>query len=75
MEKTITLCELDGYEFLVTEDSNAVVDFDVEERGRGYDGTGIVLNTVEFRGEDVLPRLTEVEKDNIVSKIMDGKLR
>lgn len=70
MIETIALTELDGYEFLVTEDSNAVVEFEYDPHRLGHDGTHLVFHSVTFRGEDVLPRLTDLQKDYFVEEII-----
>ena len=72
MKVTYDLCELDGHEFEVLEDSGAIVDFDMngnDDQHRTY----VDVNSVMFNGEDVTDRLTEHEIDSIKDHIANGE--
>ena len=59
------LYELDGYEFVVGEDSTADVIVQLDE-GR------VELEQVMFKGEDVLPRLSVDEKKRIQAEVQEA---
>lgn len=62
---------MDGYEFLTSDDNAAEADFDADyddTTGAGY----CTLNSVEFNGEDVLPRLSEDEVERIEQEIFEN---
>ena len=66
MKASYDLCELDGHEFEVLEDSGAVVEFDGDE-------DSIEVSSVMFNGEDVISRLTEDEMDSLKDAVADGQ--
>ena len=70
------LMVLDDHEFLTSEDSTALVtyslDYDIDRSNIDRDVfAGYIVESVMFKGEEVVERLTKYELENIMDEITE----